>query len=186
MSSPAFGELLRRLVAADVRFVLVGGFAVNAWGVLRGTKDLDIVVDLEPELRGGTGAHACNASDSYRTPGSDQEPGRQTYGPSPTAARRYTKPSPCKERRQRNATCRAARCRSGTCANLESYMRRSGAGRFWGCATAPFLVVDGYDFDTRRRWATPRPRPARVPRPPGGRAAMSSSARPHGRACGER
>lgn len=49
MSSPAFDELLRRLVAANVRFVLIGGFAVNAWGVLRGTKDLDIVVDPDRE-----------------------------------------------------------------------------------------------------------------------------------------
>ncbi len=49
MSSPAFDELLRRLVVADVRFVLVGGLAVNAWGVVRGTKDLDIVADPDPE-----------------------------------------------------------------------------------------------------------------------------------------
>jgi hypothetical protein len=31
-----------------VNFVLVGGLAVNAWGVVRGTKDVDIVVD--PDL----------------------------------------------------------------------------------------------------------------------------------------
>ncbi len=49
MSEPAFDELLRRLVAADVRFVLVGGLAVNAWGVVRGTKDVDVVPDPEPE-----------------------------------------------------------------------------------------------------------------------------------------
>jgi predicted nucleotidyltransferase len=49
MSPPAFDEMLRRLVAADIRFVLVGGFAVNAWGVVRGTKDLDIVVDPDKE-----------------------------------------------------------------------------------------------------------------------------------------
>src|SRR5918999_3605109 len=41
---PAFDELLRQLAAADVRFVLVGGLAVNAWGVVRGTKDVDVVV----------------------------------------------------------------------------------------------------------------------------------------------
>lgn len=44
MSAPAFDELLRQLAAADVRFVLVGGLAVNAWGVVRGTKDVDVVV----------------------------------------------------------------------------------------------------------------------------------------------
>jgi len=43
----AFDELLRRLVAAEVRFVVVGGLAVGAWGVVRGTKDVDVVVDLE-------------------------------------------------------------------------------------------------------------------------------------------
>lgn len=36
-------ELLRRLVEADVRFVLVGGLAVNAWGYLRATRDVDLV-----------------------------------------------------------------------------------------------------------------------------------------------
>lgn len=32
-----------------MKFVLIGGLAVNAWGVVRGTKDVDIVVapDLE-------------------------------------------------------------------------------------------------------------------------------------------
>lgn len=43
-----FDELLRRLAGAEVRFVLIGGLAVNAWGVVRGTKDLDIVVDADP------------------------------------------------------------------------------------------------------------------------------------------
>ena len=44
MSEPAFDELLRRLSAADVEFVVVGGLAVNAWGVVRGTRDVDVVV----------------------------------------------------------------------------------------------------------------------------------------------
>ena len=38
-------ELLDRLVAADVRFVIVGGLAVNAWGHVRGTQDVDLVPD---------------------------------------------------------------------------------------------------------------------------------------------
>ena len=38
-------ELLDRLVAAEVRFVIVGGLAVNAWGHVRGTQDLDLVPD---------------------------------------------------------------------------------------------------------------------------------------------
>jgi predicted nucleotidyltransferase len=49
LSEPAFDELLRRLAAADVEFVVVGGLAVNAWGVVRGTKDVDVVVAPGPE-----------------------------------------------------------------------------------------------------------------------------------------
>jgi predicted nucleotidyltransferase len=49
VTGPAFDELLRRLAAADIRFVLIGGLAVNAWGVVRGTKDLDIVADPAPD-----------------------------------------------------------------------------------------------------------------------------------------
>jgi hypothetical protein len=49
LSEPAFDELLRRLAAAEVEFVVVGGLAVNAWGVVRGTKDVDIVVDPDIE-----------------------------------------------------------------------------------------------------------------------------------------
>jgi predicted nucleotidyltransferase len=52
VSGPAFDELLRRLADADVRFVLIGGLALNAWGVIRGTKDVDIVADREPENLG--------------------------------------------------------------------------------------------------------------------------------------
>jgi hypothetical protein len=35
--------LLERLVAARVEFMLVGGLAVNAWGHVRGTRDVDLV-----------------------------------------------------------------------------------------------------------------------------------------------
>jgi predicted nucleotidyltransferase len=38
-------ELLARLVASGVEFVVVGGLAVNAWGHVRGTRDLDMVPD---------------------------------------------------------------------------------------------------------------------------------------------
>ena len=44
MSEPLrLRELLERLAAADVRFVLVGGLAVNAWSYLRATRDVDVV-----------------------------------------------------------------------------------------------------------------------------------------------
>jgi predicted nucleotidyltransferase len=49
LTEPAFDELLHRLVAADARFVVVGGLAVGAWGVVRGTKDVDVVVDPDIE-----------------------------------------------------------------------------------------------------------------------------------------
>jgi predicted nucleotidyltransferase len=42
-------ELLERLTDADVRFVLVGGLAVNAWGYLRATRDVDVVPDPSAE-----------------------------------------------------------------------------------------------------------------------------------------
>jgi predicted nucleotidyltransferase len=42
-------ELLARLIEADVHFVLVGGLAVNAWGYLRATRDVDLVPDPDPE-----------------------------------------------------------------------------------------------------------------------------------------
>jgi len=49
LTEPAFDQLLRRLSEAGVDFVLIGGLAVNAWGVVRGTKDVDIVVSPDPE-----------------------------------------------------------------------------------------------------------------------------------------
>lgn len=48
MSEPAFDELLRRLAEAEVAFVVVGGLALNAWGVVRGTKDVDVVIATDP------------------------------------------------------------------------------------------------------------------------------------------
>jgi predicted nucleotidyltransferase len=42
-------ELLERLVEAEVRFVLVGGLAVNAWGYLRATRDVDVVPDPDQD-----------------------------------------------------------------------------------------------------------------------------------------
>jgi predicted nucleotidyltransferase len=49
-------ELLARLSEADVRFVLVGGLAVNAWGYLRGTRDVDFVPDPSRENLAKLGA----------------------------------------------------------------------------------------------------------------------------------
>jgi len=49
LSEPRFDELLRRLAAAETEFVVIGGLAVSAWGVIRGTKDVDIVVSSGAE-----------------------------------------------------------------------------------------------------------------------------------------
>jgi predicted nucleotidyltransferase len=61
LSDPSFDELLRRLAEADVEFVVVGGLALNAWGVIRGTKDVDVVVapDIENLKRIAEVAVAC-------------------------------------------------------------------------------------------------------------------------------
>lgn len=42
-------ELCRRLNAAEVRYLLIGGFAVILHGFVRGTKDIDLLVDAAPE-----------------------------------------------------------------------------------------------------------------------------------------
>lgn len=48
MSAPLDPEgLLRCFAGAGLRYVLVGGFAVNAYGVIRATRDLDICPDPE-------------------------------------------------------------------------------------------------------------------------------------------
>jgi hypothetical protein len=49
LTEPAFDQLLLRLSEAGVEFVLVGGLAVNAWGVVQGTKDVEIVVAPDSE-----------------------------------------------------------------------------------------------------------------------------------------
>lgn len=49
MSVPSFDELIARLVHADISFVVIGGLALASWGVVRGTKDCDIVPDPAPE-----------------------------------------------------------------------------------------------------------------------------------------
>ena len=67
MSAPAFDELLRRLADAEVRFVLIGGLALNAWGVIRGTKDVDIVADPDPDNLGRIADVAVEAGGQVQT-----------------------------------------------------------------------------------------------------------------------
>jgi predicted nucleotidyltransferase len=75
LAEPAFHELLRRLVSADVRFVVIGGLAVGAWGVVRGTKDVDVVVAPETEnlrrvaeVAAAAGGHLQRADALLSTP----------------------------------------------------------------------------------------------------------------------
>lgn len=49
MKEPAFHEILEDLVDAGVDFVLIGGLALNSWGVVRGTKDVDVVVSPDSD-----------------------------------------------------------------------------------------------------------------------------------------
>ncbi len=58
--------LLHRLTAAGVRYIVVGGFAVIAHGVIRATKDLDICPEPGRENLGRlarllTALHAAQA-----------------------------------------------------------------------------------------------------------------------------
>ena len=48
MSVANYESILAALQAAEVRYVIAGGFAVNLHGFLRFTKDLDLLIDLEP------------------------------------------------------------------------------------------------------------------------------------------
>ena len=44
----AFDELLRRLSDVGADFIVIGGLALGARGVVRGTKDVDVVVSPDP------------------------------------------------------------------------------------------------------------------------------------------
>jgi hypothetical protein len=48
MAAARFEGIIGALEAAQVRYVVAGGFAVNLHGFLRFTKDLDLLIDLEP------------------------------------------------------------------------------------------------------------------------------------------
>ena len=48
MSIANYESILDALEAAGVRYVVAGGFAVNLHGFMRFTKDLDLLIDLEP------------------------------------------------------------------------------------------------------------------------------------------
>ncbi len=49
MKLTSFDALVRALNAAGVRYLIAGGLAVNAYGYLRFTRDIDVVVQLVPD-----------------------------------------------------------------------------------------------------------------------------------------
>ena len=49
MKLTSFAALVAALETAGVRYLIAGGLAVNAYGYLRFTKDVDLVVQLVPE-----------------------------------------------------------------------------------------------------------------------------------------
>ena len=46
---PEYFELLSAFLAREVRFLIIGGYAVGFYGVLRGTKDLDLWIEVSPD-----------------------------------------------------------------------------------------------------------------------------------------
>lgn len=48
---PDFKEFLKLLKAHDARFLVIGGYAVNAFGYVRNTLDIDIWIASEAENR---------------------------------------------------------------------------------------------------------------------------------------
>jgi hypothetical protein len=65
---PDFDKLLRWLTSAEVRFVLVGGLAVNTWGVVRGTTNVDVVAATDHENLGRLASVAARAVTLRRAP----------------------------------------------------------------------------------------------------------------------
>ncbi|MCA9195278.1 MAG: hypothetical protein KDB03_26085 [Planctomycetales bacterium] len=49
MNNPSWLDFVSRLRLANVKFVIVGGHAVNFHGYLRTTEDLDLIFLREPE-----------------------------------------------------------------------------------------------------------------------------------------
>lgn len=48
---PDFKEFLQLLLGREVRFLLIGGYAVSAFGHVRNTLDIDLWIDSRPENR---------------------------------------------------------------------------------------------------------------------------------------
>lgn len=71
----AFDELLRQLSEAGAEFIVVGGLALGARGVVRATKDVDVVVSPDPanlkavaEVAVAAGGHVQRGESLLGTP----------------------------------------------------------------------------------------------------------------------
>jgi predicted nucleotidyltransferase len=53
---PDFKEFLKLLNSHNVKYLLIGGYAVNYYGYARATADMDIWVGISPENADGTSA----------------------------------------------------------------------------------------------------------------------------------
>jgi len=58
---PDFKEFLKLLKAHDVRFLLVGGYAVNAFGYIRNTVDIDIWIAATPRTKRASFKRSVNS-----------------------------------------------------------------------------------------------------------------------------
>jgi predicted nucleotidyltransferase len=47
--TPEFKEFLKLLNSEKIEYLLIGGYAVGLYGFIRGTKDIDVWVAVEPE-----------------------------------------------------------------------------------------------------------------------------------------
>lgn len=78
------GGLLRRLHEAHIEYILIGGLAVNAWGVIRSTADIDIcpspseqnLVRLASFLRDLEVRQLAVGIEGFREPGMPFDPTR--------------------------------------------------------------------------------------------------------------
>jgi hypothetical protein len=65
--NPDFVDLLRAFIAADVRFLIVGAYALALHGRPRATGDLDVWIEATPE----NAARVMRALDSFGAPLAD-------------------------------------------------------------------------------------------------------------------
>jgi hypothetical protein len=114
-------ELFARLHQANVRYVVIGGFAVIAHGAQRYTKDLDICPDPDPEnltrlahLLGELGATQIGDFAGQEMHTTQPDPRRRQYRHQPAPTGPPTGVLPLKTLHQEKAHCRPPNAREQT------------------------------------------------------------------------